>query len=121
MNDSSSSGSLPKCSITIDKTLLDEVGLKENQKVEILNINNGERFSTYVIEGNNYLDKDYLVSIEVKKGNTTAYSRGKRVNGTLLNEGDSIELDGVTYTVKSYIIVPVASITYNGENKEADL
>ena len=38
-------------SITIDKTLLDSVGLKENQKVEILNINNGERFSTYVIEG----------------------------------------------------------------------
>ena len=38
-------------SITIDKTLLDEVGIKENQKVEILNINNGERFSTYVIEG----------------------------------------------------------------------
>ena len=38
-------------SITIDKTLLDEVGIKENQKVEILNINNGERFSTYIIEG----------------------------------------------------------------------
>ena len=38
-------------SITIDKLLLDEVGIKENQKVEILNINNGERFSTYVIEG----------------------------------------------------------------------
>ena len=38
-------------SITIDKTLLDEVGIKENQKVEILDINNGERFSTYVIEG----------------------------------------------------------------------
>lgn len=38
-------------SITIDKILLDEVGIKENQKVEILDINNGERFSTYVIEG----------------------------------------------------------------------
>jgi len=38
-------------SITIDKLLLDEVGIKENQKVEILDINNGERFSTYVIEG----------------------------------------------------------------------
>ena len=38
-------------SITIDKTLLDEVGIKENQKVEILDVNNGERFSTYVIEG----------------------------------------------------------------------
>lgn len=38
-------------SITIDKKLLDEVDIKANQKVEILNINNGERFSTYVIEG----------------------------------------------------------------------
>ena len=38
-------------SITIDKTLLEASGIKENQKVEILNINNGERFSTYVIEG----------------------------------------------------------------------
>ena len=38
-------------SITIDKALLDKVSIKENQKVEVLNINNGERFSTYVIEG----------------------------------------------------------------------
>lgn len=38
-------------SITIDKALLDATSIKENQKVEILNINNGERFSTYVIEG----------------------------------------------------------------------
>ena len=38
-------------SITIDKVLLDSSGIKENQKVEVLNINNGERFSTYVIEG----------------------------------------------------------------------
>ena len=38
-------------SITIDKALLDRVDIKENQKVEILDINNGERFSTYVIEG----------------------------------------------------------------------
>ncbi len=38
-------------SITIDKALLKAVNIKKNQKVEILNINNGERFSTYVIEG----------------------------------------------------------------------
>ncbi len=38
-------------SITIDKALLDATDIKQNQKVEILNINNGERFSTYVIEG----------------------------------------------------------------------
>ena len=38
-------------SITIDKALLKATNIKENQKVEILDINNGERFSTYVIEG----------------------------------------------------------------------
>ena len=38
-------------SITIDKALLRASGISANQKVEVLNINNGERFSTYVIEG----------------------------------------------------------------------
>ena len=38
-------------SITIDKNLMDRANLSEGQKVEILNINNGERFQTYVIEG----------------------------------------------------------------------
>lgn len=38
-------------SITIDKALLDASGIKVNQKVDILDVNNGERFHTYVIEG----------------------------------------------------------------------
>lgn len=38
-------------SITIDKHLLKEANLLVGQKVEIANINNGERFSTYIIEG----------------------------------------------------------------------
>jgi len=38
-------------SITIDKDLLDASKLRVGQKVEIVNVNNGERFSTYVIEG----------------------------------------------------------------------
>lgn len=38
-------------SITIDKNLMDEAGLLLNEKVDVLNINNGARFSTYVIEG----------------------------------------------------------------------
>ncbi len=39
-------------SITIDIELIKAAGLQEGQKVDIVNINNGERFSTYVIEGN---------------------------------------------------------------------
>lgn len=38
-------------SITIDKRLLKAANLVEFQKVEILNVNNGERFSTYIIKG----------------------------------------------------------------------
>lgn len=38
-------------SITIDKELVEAAGLREGQKVDIVNINNGERFATYVIEG----------------------------------------------------------------------
>ena len=38
-------------SITIDELLLEASGIRENQKVDIYNINNGERFSTYVILG----------------------------------------------------------------------
>lgn len=40
-----------KGSITIDKAILKEAKLLVGQKVEIVNINNGERFSTYIIEG----------------------------------------------------------------------
>jgi len=38
-------------SITIDETLLDAANLIENEKVQIMDLNNGERFETYVIKG----------------------------------------------------------------------
>lgn len=38
-------------SITVDEELMEKAHLRLNQKVEILNINNGERFQTYVIKG----------------------------------------------------------------------
>ena len=40
-------------SITIDGEILQKANLKEGQKVDILNINNGERFQTYIIAGEN--------------------------------------------------------------------
>ena len=39
-------------SITIDKTLIGAAGLRVWEKVLVANITNGERFETYVIEGN---------------------------------------------------------------------
>ena len=38
-------------SITIDKRLIDAADMLPYERVEVLNINNGARFSTYVIEG----------------------------------------------------------------------
>ena len=38
-------------SITIDEELMDAAGIIENEKVEIYNITNGERFATYAIRG----------------------------------------------------------------------
>jgi aspartate 1-decarboxylase len=38
-------------SITIDEDLMDAADLVENEKVQIVNINNGERLETYVIKG----------------------------------------------------------------------
>ena len=38
-------------SITIDEDLMDAAKLIENEKVQIVNNNNGERFETYIIKG----------------------------------------------------------------------
>ena len=38
-------------SITIDEDLMDAAHIIENDKVHVLNINNGERLETYVIKG----------------------------------------------------------------------
>jgi aspartate 1-decarboxylase len=38
-------------SITIDEDLMDAANLIPNEKVQIVNINNGERLETYVIKG----------------------------------------------------------------------
>ncbi|MBP9925501.1 MAG: aspartate 1-decarboxylase [Cyclobacteriaceae bacterium] len=38
-------------SITIDEALLEAANLLEGEKVQVVNINNGERLETYVIKG----------------------------------------------------------------------
>jgi aspartate 1-decarboxylase len=38
-------------SITIDEDLIEAANLFENEKVHILNLNNGERLETYIIKG----------------------------------------------------------------------
>ncbi len=38
-------------SITIDRALLDQSGILPYEQVDVLNVNNGARFTTYAIEG----------------------------------------------------------------------
>ncbi len=38
-------------SITIDRDLMDAAAMRVGQKIDIVNVNNGERFSTYIIPG----------------------------------------------------------------------
>ncbi len=38
-------------SITIDEDLMDAANMIEHEKVQVLNINNGERLETYIIKG----------------------------------------------------------------------
>ena len=38
-------------SITIDEELMDAANIIENEKVQVVNNNNGERIETYVIKG----------------------------------------------------------------------
>lgn len=38
-------------SITIDEDLMDASNIIENEKVQVVNVNNGERLETYVIKG----------------------------------------------------------------------
>lgn len=38
-------------SITVDEEIMKAAGILEGEKVEVLNMNNGNRFTTYVIKG----------------------------------------------------------------------
>jgi len=38
-------------SITIDEEIMQKANLRENEKVQVVNLNNGERLETYVIKG----------------------------------------------------------------------
>jgi aspartate 1-decarboxylase len=38
-------------SVTIDEDLMDAANIIENEKVQVVNVNNGERLETYVIKG----------------------------------------------------------------------
>ena len=38
-------------SITIDENIMEQANIRENEQVQVVNLNNGERLDTYVIKG----------------------------------------------------------------------
>ena len=57
-------------SLTIDRNLMDAVGLVPFEKIGVYNINNGERFETYVIEGRAGAGEICLNGAAARKGLT---------------------------------------------------
>ncbi|MDE3839374.1 aspartate 1-decarboxylase [Bacillus methanolicus] len=70
-------------SITIDEDILDAVGMVPNEKVQIVNNNNGARFETYIIPG--------------KRGSGVVCLNGAAAR--LVQEGDVV-------IIISYVMVP---------------
>jgi aspartate 1-decarboxylase len=59
-------------SVTIDENLMDGANLIENEKVDVFNYNNGERFTTYVIKGergSGVICLNGPAALKVQKGN----------------------------------------------------
>ncbi|RAP39128.1 aspartate 1-decarboxylase [Candidatus Marinamargulisbacteria bacterium SCGC AAA071-K20] len=55
-------------SVTIDKDIMEKVNIKVNEEVQILNINNGERFTTYCICGERGSKKFVLNGPAARRG-----------------------------------------------------
>lgn len=63
-------------SITIDQNLLDAVGMLPNEKVHIVNNNNGARFETYIIAGERGSRRDLCE----RRSSSPCAKRGCRYN-----------------------------------------
>ena len=81
-------------SITIDETLLKAANIREWQKVEILDVNNGERFQTYVIKGKSNSGQICLNGAAARK-----VQKGDRIIICSYRYVTEEELDGYTPTV----------------------
>lgn len=87
-------------SITIDEDILDAVGMLPNEKVHIVNNNNGARFETYIIAG----------------------ERGSRVicvNGAaarLVQKGDIVIIISYVYVDNKEVAEHTPTVAIMGEN-----
>ena len=91
-------------SITIDEDMMDAANLCEFERVHIYDINNGERFDTYVIKGK----RGNIYDINNGERFDTYVIKGKRGSGTIGINGAAARTVAVGDLV---IIVSYASMT----------
>lgn len=93
-------------SITIDEDLLDAANMYENEKVQIVNNNNGARFETYIIAG--------------EKGSGVICVNGAAAR--LVEEGDIVIILSYVYVTEEEALLHKPTVLLMGEqNKIQDV
>lgn len=89
-------------SITIDSEILEAVGMVENEKVQIVNNNNGARFETYIISG--------------KSGSGTICLNGAAAR--LVQPGDTVIIISYALVPEDKLAEHFPKIAIMGENNQ---
>ena len=87
-------------SITIDQDILDAVGMLPNEKVHIVNNNNGARFETYIIAG--------------KRGSGVICVNGAAAR--LVQKGDIVIIISYVYVDNNEAATHTPNVAIMGEN-----
>ncbi len=103
-------------SITIDQDILDAVGMLPNEKVHIVNNNNGARFETYIISGargSGVICVNGAAARLVQKGDIVIIlsyvymmneeAKGHKPTVALMNEDNSIQ-DLISYEPEATVL-----------------
>jgi len=92
-------------SLAVDEDLLDAVGIKQFEQVRISNLNNGERFETYIIPGKRGSGEICLNGAAARKGikgdRIIIFSYGYYAEDELTDFAPKIiKLDGKNHIIK---------------------
>lgn len=89
-------------SITIDTNILDAVGMVANEKVQIVNNNNGARFETYIIPG--------------ERGSGVICVNGAAAR--LVHEGDIVIIISYAMVPEEKVLTHKPKVAIMGENNQ---
>jgi aspartate 1-decarboxylase len=89
-------------SITIDEDIIDAVGMLANEKVQIVNNNNGARFETYIIPG--------------QRGSGVICVNGAAAR--LVQEGDVVIIISYVFVAEERAATHSPKVAIMGENNE---